>query len=466
MNSRVSLSRRLTLTVLLLELLAAVVLIGIVTNHERKVRFEAMDANLRATSNALFGAVQEAETQNGSVKLDAHGVSIPDQAIYSVVADDAKTLGSQGDMPAFPQNPGGVTKVRVHQRPFRFYTLQGERIIDPESPRAITHHVVIRYGMPEGRTWHAVFEATRFFAIATIALLGITALCLSWLVRRFLFPIRELAEEADQIDTERWAFVAPESSRRFTELQPLASAIEKTVARLHKSFEQQRRFTSDAAHELKTDIAIIKSSVQLLGLRERTVQEYQSGLASGMQDIARLEATVGKMLTLARLEQSVQAETESCELIEALDESIQQAKAFAELKRVSVTRPLLSEAAFVGMAHEDALLLCSNILMNALQHAPENSSVEINVVLTDASVSMSFRDYGPGILEADLPYLFDPFYRGDASRSRKSGGTGLGLSICKALCEHAHGSIRITNNKDVGAVVTVTLPLLAIQAQI
>lgn len=463
MNSRISLSRRLTLTVLLLEFLAAVVLVGIVTNHERKVRFEAMDANLRATSNALFGAVQEADTENGSVKLDARGISIPEQAIYSVIADNEQTLGSQGDMPSFSQDPANVTKVRVHRRPYRFYTLQGQRIIDPQSPRAIVHHVVVRYGMPEGRTWHAVFEATRFFAIATIALLGITALCLSWLVQRFLLPIRELAEEADRIDTERWAFHAPESSRHFTELQPLASAIEKTVARLHRSFEQQRRFTSDAAHELKTDLAIIKSSVQLLRLRQRTVEEYQSGLASVTQDIARLEATVGKMLTLARLEQSVPAETESCELLEALDESIQQVRAFAELKGISVTRQDLSAPAFIAMAHQDALLLCSNILMNALQYSPEASTVEVGVELTDASVSMSFRDYGPGILEADLPYLFDPFYRGDASRSRKSGGTGLGLSICKALCIHAGGSIRITNHKDVGAVVTVILPSLTIQ---
>ncbi len=464
MNSRISLSRRLTLTVLLLEFFAAVVLVGIVTNHERKVRFEAMDANLRATSNALFGAVQEADTENGSVKLDARGIAIPEQAIYSVIADDKQTLGSQGDMPAFPQNPASVAKVRVHRRPYRFYTLQGQRTIDPQSPRAIVHHVVVRYGMPEGRTWHAVFEATRFFAIATIALLGITALCLSWLVQRFLLPIRELAEEADRIDTERWAFLAPESSRHFTELQPLASAIEKTVARLHRSFEQQRRFTSDAAHELKTDLAIIKSSVQLLGLRQRTVEEYQSGLASVTQDIARLEATVGKMLTLARLEQSAQAETESCELLEALDESIQQARAFAELKDVSVTRQNLSTPAFIAMAHEDALLLCSNILMNALQHAPEASTIEVSIEHTDASVSMRFRDYGPGILEADLPYLFDPFYRGDASRSRKSGGTGLGLSICKALCIHAGGTICITNHKDAGAVVTVILPSLPIQS--
>ncbi|WP_198137731.1 cell wall metabolism sensor histidine kinase WalK [Terriglobus sp. TAA 43] len=423
-----------------------------------------MDANLRATSNALFGAVQEADTENGSVKLDARGIAIPEQAIYSVIADDKQTLGSQGDMPAFPQNPASVAKVRVHRRPYRFYTLQGQRTIDPQSPRAIVHHVVVRYGMPEGRTWHAVFEATRFFAIATIALLGITALCLSWLVQRFLLPIRELAEEADRIDTERWAFLAPESSRHFTELQPLASAIEKTVARLHRSFEQQRRFTSDAAHELKTDLAIIKSSVQLLGLRQRTVEEYQSGLASVTQDIARLEATVGKMLTLARLEQSAQAETESCELLEALDESIQQARAFAELKDVSVTRQNLSTPAFIAMAHEDALLLCSNILMNALQHAPEASTIEVSIEHTDASVSMRFRDYGPGILEADLPYLFDPFYRGDASRSRKSGGTGLGLSICKALCIHAGGTICITNHKDAGAVVTVILPSLPIQS--
>ena len=137
-------------------------------------------------------------------------------------------------------------------------------MIDPGSPHAVSHQITVLYGVPEVRTWHAIFEAIRFFAFATFVLMGITAFLMSLLVRRYLLPIRELAHEAENVDAEQWTFHAPASSKRFVELRPLASAIEKTVARLQRSIEQQRRFTSDAAHELKTDLAIIKSSMQLL----------------------------------------------------------------------------------------------------------------------------------------------------------------------------------------------------------
>ncbi len=96
--------------------------------------------------------------------------------------------------------------------------------------------------------------------------------------------------------------------------------------------------------------------------------------------------------------------------------------------------------------------------MNAIQHSTSESAVEITLVEESAIVRLSIRDHGEGISEADRQYLFDPFYRGDLSRSRKSGGTGLGLSICRAICHRIGGSIDIENHPAGGALVTVVLP--------
>ena len=158
-----SITRRLTLSVLLLETLAAILLIAAVITHERSVQFQTFEANLRANANALFGAVQEADSKDGNITLDLHGLQLPPRAIYRVTADNGQLLGARGDLASLPIPSGqsGETRVneihtseiRIHDRLYRFYTLRGERIIDPGTPGTINHQVTILYGLPEGRTW-------------------------------------------------------------------------------------------------------------------------------------------------------------------------------------------------------------------------------------------------------------------------------------------------------------------------
>lgn len=459
MKPDASITRRLTLSVLLLELLAAIVLIAIVANHERRVQFETFDANLRATANALLGSVQEADSKDGSVRLDVRGMNLSSRAAFRVTADNGQILGESGNVPPVSLESEAISHARVHGLPFRFYAIKGTRIIDPNSPRAVIHQVTVVYGLPEGKTWHAIFEATRFFVIATLVLLGLTAALMSWLVRRFLRPIHELAQEAERVDAEHWSFDAPANSKRFYELRPLASAIEMTIARLHRSFEQQQRLTSDAAHELKTDLAIVKSSAQLLTMKRRSVDEYEQGLALTLDDIGRLESTVQKMLTLARLEQSPKGELHVCDFAAVMDDAIAQSQPYAEIKGIALMSLGLERGKDIALNAEDAFLLCSNILVNAIQHSPATGQVEVSLHSETGHVELLVQDQGPGIAKEDLPFVFDPFYRGDASRSRKSGGTGLGLSICKAICDRVGGTISITNRAEGGAEVVVSLPV-------
>ena len=464
MTADASITRRLTISVLLLELFCALVLIAAVTLHERGVRFEAFDADLRATANALLGAVQEADGKDGDIRLQIGAMTFPAQAAYRVTADSDNVLGAQGSVPDVPPVSDAVIKRWMDKRPYRFYVLKGERVIDPGGPDFVNHQVTVIYGVPEGRTWHAIFEATRFVAMATLVLLGITALLMSWLIRRFLLPIRELAQEAGMIDAKRWKFQAPASSRRFIELRPLASAIETTVLRLQRSFDQQRRFTSDAAHELKTDLAIIKSSVQLLTMRRRSVEEYETGLKLSVGDIVRLESTVEKMLTLARLEQAPRVTKDHTELAAAVQGAVLLSRPYAELRQIGVTFQGALAESQVALSGDDALLLCANVLMNALQHAREQGSVCVAMTNAQGYVVLRIRDDGPGVSEQDRPFLFDAFYRGDASRSRLSGGTGLGLSISKAICERTGGSIAIANSAEGGAEVRIELPVFRVDS--
>lgn len=467
MKTSRSITRRLIATVLLLELLSALALITAITVHERHVQLQAFDANLKGTAESLMGAVQETNDEDDNVMLDLRGIQFPRDAVYSVQENGGKRLGATPDLDSLRIDPDQPYQFqRFKGKTYRIYTFDGLRIIDPGAPGGGVHHAVtISYGAPIGRVWHHVFEAVRFFAVATLILLSLTAVIMVWLIRRELHPIRELAVAAESISPTQWQFQSPLSASRTQELRPLAAAIEAALARLRRSFEQQKRFTSDAAHELKTDIAIVKSSLQLLAMRKREQEEYRRGLALSLDDFTRLESTVQKMLTLARLEQPEERTGQNCSLKDAIEDALEQSAAFAELRGIFVTTNLPTEAA-VPLDSRDAALLCSNILLNALQHSPKNGNVFINLSRTSNQVRFTVRDEGQGIHEEDRQFLFEPFYRGDPSRSRKSGGTGLGLSICKAICDRIGGSIDIANHPVGGTIVAVLLPAYPVDASV
>jgi len=460
-----SITRQLIVTVLGLELLSAAALIGAITAHEWHVQLKAFDASLVATAESLMGAVQDSNDESDNVMLDMRGVQVAKDAVFRVEDEQGRLLGAVGEPPGLENPSSGAAAFRdvdVRGRGYRFLILRGLRIVDPGEPAGgVRHSITIVYGRPVGHVWHEVLEAIRFFAIATALLLGVTAAVMAWLVRKGLAPVHELAQEAERISSSDWRFTAPLSAKQTVELRPLAAAIEAALSRLQRSFEQQRRFTNDAAHELKTGVAIVKSSLQLLSMRERTVEEYSQGLALCLDDFTRLEMTVQKMLTLARLEQppshALEPAFQSCSLRDAIEEAVHQSKPLADLKSIRVVVEFTAETR-VPIDSRDALLLCSNILLNALQHGCDGSTVQIAVAVDEDTTRLTVQDQGEGISDADRAHVFEPFYRGDPSRSRKSGGTGLGLSICKAICERARGSIEIANSAAGGAQVIVTLP--------
>jgi signal transduction histidine kinase len=284
---------------------------------------------------------------------------------------------------------------------------------------------------------------------------------MAWFLRRGLAPLRELATEAGRVSAQQWRFTPPESARTTRELSPLAHAIEAALVRLHQSFEQQKRFTSDAAHELKTDVAIVKSSLQLLAMRPRSVEEYQHGLDVCLSDCVRLENIVQEMLTLAGSQYAADQDDRTASDVSDLALYAREAQekfiSLAELRKVHPTLAITGST-LVPLDAKDCNLLCSNLLLNAIQHSTPGSEVHVELLGEGASLTVLVEDFGDGIAPDVLPYVFEPFFRGDVSRDRKSGGSGLGLAICKAICEKAGGRIEIASEPGAGTRVTVHLP--------
>jgi signal transduction histidine kinase len=292
-------------------------------------------------------------------------------------------------------------------------------------------------------------------------LIAVTGPLIAWLLQRGLMPLRELASGAAQVSANSWEFSPPESARETPELAPLTAALESVLERLRKAFTQQRVFVSDAAHELKTAVAVIKSSLQLLALRPRTVEEYKEGLERCLTDSERLEELVGQMLMLARVESADGAAAPmTCDLACMAEQVRNHLQSIADQRQVEVQISASSADGYVvRLAPEDCFILISNLVLNAVQHSPAGASVEIDFGVRDGEVRLVVRDHGEGIAPEVLPHIFERFYRGDPSRARATGGSGLGLAICKGIVDRAGGSITIENCAGGGAEVVVRLPV-------
>jgi signal transduction histidine kinase len=320
--------------------------------------------------------------------------------------------------------------------------------------------VLIVYAASTRYLWHEAVEAIQLDLAGGILLLTITGIALAWFLRRQLSPLEELAAIAGQVSPRSWDFVPPDRVLRTRELAPIAHSISQLLKSLRAGFERQRQLTGDAAHELKTSIAVLKSSLQLLALRPRTGEEYERGLEGLLLDVERTEELATRMLTLARLEETPADEFESSDLSNAARNAVHRLYPLAELKQIQLvleTGPGIQ----VELSATDSEILCSNLILNALQHTPERGRVTVTLRCLHDLAMLEVSDTGEGIPDTALPHVFERFYRADRSRSRRSGGAGLGLSICKALMDRVHGSIRVKSTGSAGTIVEATLPVSA-----
>jgi signal transduction histidine kinase len=465
---RHSLSRRLISSVLLVELIFAVAVIALAAAYERHAHLRAFDIMLQGHADSLLGAVQDAEDSADNVMLDRTGLELPAEDVYEVRDSNGRLLGRsanwQGPDPRDVASTGNriyPTKVAGHR--YRVLALHGLRVVDPGDKGGGTpRHILVVYGARTSHVWHQVRNAIVFFSLSNLVLLIVTGVLMAWLLHRGLAPMRELAAEAENISIYRWNFRPPESAVETRELAPLASALSAAMQRLEGSFGQQRRFVSDAAHELKTAVAVVKSSLQLLGMRQRTTEEYEAGVEVSLMDCERIEEIVARMLTLARAEHLTTGENAAgiADLADAAITTAQQFQSMAEVRSVTLTLAV-REHAFVPLASEECSLLCSNLLLNALQHSPPQSEVRLVLQPEVDWVGLRIEDQGDGIEPALLPHVFERFSRGDPSRSRNTGGTGLGLAICKAIVDRAGGSIALQSEPGHGTAAVVRLPRAA-----
>ena len=459
-----SIARRVMALFVLAEVLMALAMTGFVFVYERHTHFHSFDVALHGRAEMLLGAVVDAEDTEDRVVLDMEGIHLPEHDVYEVWDNGQTLLGRTvgwSAPAALRASSRNGEHIEVRGRDYRAVRVSGLRRVDPDAS-SVLHSIVVYYAAPVWPVWTPVLDAVRAFALASAVLVALSSLLVMIFLRRSMQPLQLLASQAAAISSSHWKFAPPEHARQTRELAPLTLALEDLVARLQIAFTQQRKFVSDSAHELKTAITVIKSSLQLLELRPRNAEEYQAGVTTSLEDCGRMEELVQRMLTLARVEEGDATSFERPMPID-LDAGIRTALAFvAPLGAVREVRFEYQEGArlYAAILPDDWTMLIGNLLTNALQHSPAGSRIRVVLKQDGASAVCRVIDRGYGIDPETLPRIFDRFYRGDPSRARATGGSGLGLAICKAVAERCSGQILIQSSLGVGTTAIVKLPVV------
>lgn len=339
---------------------------------------------------------------------------------------------------------------------FGTVTISGEPVYVISRP--MMDHGIVRAVAQAGYPLTDINSALASLDGVLLTLIPVALICAALaarvLTKRILSRVRRMTHAAATMGARDFSERIPVSGQ--DEFSELAETFNGLLGRLQSSIDQQRRFTADASHELKSPLTIIQGNTGM-ALGNPTDAE---GCRDALMEIDRAAETmsvlVKDLLLLARSD----AGRLGGERIEVFVREILD-RALSGLRKPGTARVCLSiddPSLAIQGSEEELVRLFANLLNNALQHTPESGCVTVSAEVENGMVAVRVADTGSGIAHEHLPHLGERFYRVDSARARIDGGTGLGLSICKSIAEAHGGRIEFESEPGKGTTVTVRLP--------
>ena len=393
-----SITRRVVNIILIAELVAALALSVVVFFHEERTRSRALDVAMRGRADSLLGAIQDAEDPGDNVVVDPAELRLPPQDYWAVINADGRMVGHSAqavDWSALRRPQDGISRRRVAGTSLRVLQYHALRIIDRSETDGvgIRRPVTLLYAVPEAHVVADSLASASFYILATVIVSLLTAALVAFFLRRSMRPVTELALAAEAITPPSLRFSPPVSVDSIQELQPLALALGSAVNKLRAAFAREQRFVGDAAHELKTATAVVRSSVQLLMLKERSTEQYQAGLERVLDDTERLQSLIAQMLDLASAEGSEQTQSCCTDLRQALAAVVYELEPLSRQHQVRLHVDA-NATADIALSPQDARTLLLNLLLNALQHSRQHEEVVIAVEKTADAAILTVEDRG------------------------------------------------------------------------
>ncbi|MDD8024976.1 MAG: ATP-binding protein [Acidobacteriota bacterium] len=316
--------------------------------------------------------------------------------------------------------------------------------------------VVVQCAESLAETKEEMRELASLLALLSLAAFLIAGGGSFLLAGRALRPIRRINRALAGVSETRLdgRIAAREFDR---ELQPLIEQLNAALDRLQKGFQRERQFTSDASHELRTPVASILNSIEVLLRRPRTEPELVEAHRDNWQTARSMQTIIEGLLLLARMDagKAPMAE-EEIPLAPFIEDVLAAAAPEAEAGSVRLAQAVDPGLRILADPAQLRLAL-SNLVDNAVRYNRPRGSVTVTARTTEGGTTIEVRDTGIGILPAELPRIFERFYRIDPSRTEATGGSGLGLSIVQKVVETRGGRVTAASDSS-GSVFTIIWP--------
>jgi signal transduction histidine kinase len=289
-----------------------------------------------------------------------------------------------------------------------------------------------------------------YFAIV----LGAVAVLSYFLFRYLVSPLRQLASAVERFG--QGDFSARVKIRRNDEYGVVADRFNEMADRLQTLLAAERRLLEDVSHELRSPLARLQFALELV----RTAPDRETAVARMRRELGRLSDLVGQLMEVTRAEGDPGARArERVDLVQLATEIVEDCRIEAEARHCSIQ---LDSATALPLFADRELLrrALENVLRNAIRYSPEGSQIEMALSQQAQAAAIQIRDFGPGVPEAMLDKIFEPFFRVDGSRDAATGGVGLGLAIARRAVSLHQGKLS-ARNASPGLQVSMEFPLLA-----
>lgn len=315
--------------------------------------------------------------------------------------------------------------------------------------------------------------------IATTIIILLSSVCTYFLTKKTLTPLQKLTSEVSQIQAQNLStqLAVPNSK---DEIAQLTSSFNEMLTRLDNAFSTQKQFSANAAHELRTPLAVLQTNLEVFEKKqEPEMVEYKQLFTMIKEQTARLSQLVGTLLDMTNLKSVPR--TDHVSLEELVDEVFCDLDPVAEKAGISIHFDDSSSQDWHTDVHTpDASALNNNIrnitgsyvllyravynlVENAIKYNRPNGSVTVSVKEKNGQAMILVKDTGIGISPENQKKIFDPFFRVDKSRSRAMGGAGLGLALVDSIAKEHGGSVKVLESNEKGSIIALMLPVSSLK---
>ncbi len=296
--------------------------------------------------------------------------------------------------------------------------------------------------------------------IATTIIILLSSVCTYFLTKKTLTPLQKLTSEVSQIQAQNLStqLAVPNSK---DEIAQLTSSFNEMLARLDNAFSTQKQFSANAAHELRTPLAVLQTNLEVFEKKqEPEMVEYRQLFTMIKEQTARLSQLVGTLLDMTNLKSVPR--TDLVALEELVDEVFCDLDPVAEKAGISIHfNDSANQNLHTDVTGSYVLLYRAvyNLVENAIKYNRPHGSVSVSVKQERGQAMVLVTDTGIGISPENQKKIFDPFFRVDKSRSRAMGGAGLGLALVDSIAKEHGGAVKVLESSETGSTIALMLPV-------